>query len=179
MFGPSLILGFLLAGAGPVRADDAAPGVRPAAVSPADMREGAADAIREMAEASSKLNAERQQVQKKGDTEAEQCISLQLAKIDALLQVSKDAEAAMIQALQDGLQQRADHEYRKIQIAVGKVRQFLADGYSCADADSAARKDQTVVTTEWAEAQVTDETDPPPDTDGEIGTDPPGTTPYE
>jgi len=179
MLGYSLLLGILSLGVVPAHADDGAAGALPAVTSPKAMMDGASDAISEMSTAADDLQKVLEDVQKRGDADAAQCVSLQLAKIKALLEVSRDAQGAMTQALADGLEQRADHEYRKIQIAVGKVRQFLADGHACEGGGAGASKDNTVVTTEWALAQVTDETQPKGDSDGVVGVDPPGTTSFE
>lgn len=60
-----------------------------------------------------------------------QCISRKLTTMRALLEVSESSGVALKQALADGENDRAQHDFRKIAIALSKVRQFHAEADAC------------------------------------------------
>ncbi len=62
-----------------------------------------------------------------------QCLTNRLTAIRALVQVSETAEVAMKDALSAGESERADHEFRKIAVALTKTRQLLAEAERCMD----------------------------------------------
>jgi len=66
-----------------------------------------------------------------GNAEAVQCVVSRLTAVRALLQVSTKAEEDMKIALQSGEEERANHEYRKIAVAVSKTRVLLAESQRC------------------------------------------------
>lgn len=63
--------------------------------------------------------------------EAVQCVVSRLTAVRALVQVSMKAEVDMKTALQTGEEERANHEYRKIAVAVSKTRVLLAEANRC------------------------------------------------
>jgi len=60
-----------------------------------------------------------------------QCISRKLTTMRALLEVSESSGVGLKQALADGEKDRAQHDFRKIAIALSKVRQFRAEADAC------------------------------------------------
>ena len=54
-----------------------------------------------------------------------------MAGLRALYEVSQAAEEALESALRAGDNDRAEHEFRKITVALTKVRQFVAEAEAC------------------------------------------------
>ncbi len=77
-------------------------------------------------------NAEREK-----NMVAIQCLSRKLTTMRALLEVSETSGITLKQALADGEYETAEHEYRKIAIALSKVRQFRAEADACAGGGTA------------------------------------------
>ncbi len=100
-----------------------------------------------------------------------QCLSKKLATIRALVEVSETSATTMKQAFATGDTVVADHEYRKIAIALVKVRQFRAEAETCggssgqAGSTSVSLVDAGVAYTEGEDLiEAGDDTipDPPP-----------------
>ena len=102
-----------------------------------------------------------------------QCLKKKLAAIGALIQVSESAMETMKEALAMGEDGRADYEFRKIGVAVGKARQFRAESDVCVGSEGQPET-RTTVDYEGAELEEVIE-----DGNTGIGTDPPGTSPFE
>jgi hypothetical protein len=65
------------------------------------------------------------------DTEAITCLAGRLTTMRALQQVSDAAGVEMNSALKSAETERADHEFRKIAVAVSKTRALAADAERC------------------------------------------------
>lgn len=106
-----------------------------------------------------------------------QCLSRKLTTMRALLEVSESSGITMRQALADGEYETAEHEYRKIAIALARVRQFRAEADACDGARSAesGKTDVEVITSAMSSE---DETEPPV-FDEEFGNSPPPTSQFQ
>jgi hypothetical protein len=114
---------------------------------------------------------------KERDSDAEmlQCVLMKQASIKALLDVSIRSNEAMQEALANGANERAEHEFRKVAVALSKARQFLAEAEACAGQGSVVAGDTQleVLTTQGiSDADETDSTDE----DVTVGTDPPSSS---
>lgn len=102
-----------------------------------------------------------------------QCLKKKLAAIGALIQVSESAMETMKQSLAEGDDSRAEYEFRKIGVAVAKARQFRSESDVCVGSEGQPET-RTTVDYEGAELEEVIE-----DGNTGIGTDPPGTSPFE
>jgi hypothetical protein len=68
---------------------------------------------------------------RRSDPDAVTCLQSRLTSIRALQQVSELAENNMASALNSESMERADHEFRKIAVAVSKTRQLSAEAERC------------------------------------------------
>jgi hypothetical protein len=87
-----------------------------------------------------------------------QCLSRKLTTMRALLEVSENSGITLKQALADGEYETAEHEYRKIAIALNRVRQFRAEADACAGGGGGTDGGTTVEVVESA-LSGEDETD--------------------
>lgn len=117
-----------------------------------------------------------EQSRKDNDAEAIECLINRLTSVRALLQVSEQAEILMRDAIAAGLDEKADHEYRKIAVAVSKTRMLLAEAQRCAT-DQQVEPGQTLVDWESALADEGDLGDIDL-TDFDLGLDPPEVSPF-
>lgn len=113
----------------------------------------------------------------KGDEDTAECIRLRMNKISALVSVSSLAQSEMNLALSKQQLGRAEHEYRKIEVAVGFVTQFQSEVNGCTG--EGAVSDATSSTDSGPSNVGTDDTQGLGISDGVVGVDPPGTTPFE
>ena len=118
--------------------------------------------------------------EKEKDVVRMQCLNQKLTSIRALLAVSEQASSAMQNALVASEGERADHEFRKIAVALSKVRQFNAEAESCL---GAVGTQPGAIEIEVDEGKVlagdADDTEPLESGNTDIGIDPPGTSPFE
>ena len=118
--------------------------------------------------------------EKSKDVVRMQCLNQKLTSIRALLAVSEQASGAMQNALVAAENQSADHEFRKIAVALSKVRQFNAEADACL---GAVGTQPGAIEIEVEEGTVlagdADDTEPMEDGNTDIGIDPPGTSPFE
>ena len=84
-------------------------------------------AISEIQAAERSMSKALEQAEKDKDPVAIQCLTKKLSSTRALLEVSMAAQARMDEAIQLGQTDRADHEFRRIAVALSKERQFLAE----------------------------------------------------
>jgi hypothetical protein len=91
----------------------------------------ATQAIAEMQNAVKSVGRKLEAAEKEGDDLKIQCLSKKLSGIRALSEVSEDAQVAMERAINSGDSRLADHEFRKIAVALSKVRQFMAEADAC------------------------------------------------
>jgi DNA-binding phage protein len=117
-----------------------------------------------------------EQARKDNDPEAIECLVNRLTSVRALLQVSVSSEVAMRDAIAAGLDEKANHEFRKIAVAISKTRMLLAEAQRCAS-EQQVEPGQTLV--DW-EAALADEgdLDPLDVTDFTLGLDPPQVSPF-
>jgi hypothetical protein len=106
-----------------------------------------------------------------------QCLSRKITTMRALLEVSESSAVTLKQALSAGEYENAEHEYRKIAIALAKVRQFRAEADACTGGGTAqpGHTDVEVITS----ALSSDD-----DTEGftfdeEFGNQPPATSQFQ
>ena len=88
-------------------------------------------AVSEMRTASKEVARMLEAAEREKDNARIQCLSKKLATIRALVEVSETSASTMKQAFGTGETVVADHEYRKVAIALVKVRQFRAEAEAC------------------------------------------------
>ncbi|MBX2800303.1 MAG: hypothetical protein KTR31_21670 [Myxococcales bacterium] len=108
----------------------------------------AEDSNAEIREGERQVSRLLEQARKDGDLEAIECLISRLTSVRALLQVSERAEGSMRDAITAGEEEKANHEFRKIAVAVSKTRMLLAEAQRCA-ADQDMESGTTVV--EWSD----------------------------
>ncbi|NOY26628.1 MAG: hypothetical protein GXP62_12205 [Oligoflexia bacterium] len=140
------------------------------------MIQGAKDALSEMTGADQAVGKNLDSAERAGDASGAECIRDRYSKISALIAVSSRAQTDMNTALASKQDARADHEYRKIQVALTKARQFRAEALAC-QGEGAVADGQTQVTVS-ANLGTTDDTQGLGVSDGVVGIDPPRTTPF-
>jgi hypothetical protein len=138
--GPARMAGVLLLGfglaltAGDARAyDDDANGqaYTPNSTNPKQKLDFAKQASTEIDDALVQVGKLKEIAEKDGDPDKIQCVRNKEASIRALVDVSKRANTALKSALQSNESELAEHEFRKVAVAVSKTRQFLAEAKAC------------------------------------------------
>ena len=150
---------------------------RTATTSPQEKIAYAETSNQEIRDAEKQVSRYLDQARKDGDAEAIECLVNRQTSVRALLQVSEQAEISMKDAIASGDDERANHEFRKIAVAVSKTRMLLAEAQRCAS-DQQLQPGSTV--TEW-EVNGPDAVPPPTatlSTTG-IGITPPSISPFE
>lgn len=162
---------------GSALAQEPASGALSSGVSSQEMVQQAKDALAEMSTIDAQVGKQLDDAEKEGDTETMECIRLRKSKIAALLAVSSLAQKDMNLALSTDQGARAEHEFRKITVAQAKVRQFQAEVQACTGEGAVADSSSSVD----AESNLDgdDDTQGLGISDGVVGVDPPGTTPFE
>jgi hypothetical protein len=104
-----------------------------AATTPKEKLDFATAAIQEMAVGEKTVRKLLEQAQKEGDsaTGKIQCLNNKLASIRALQEVSDAANTSMQEKLAQNQNELADFQFRKIAVAITKVRQFVAEAEAC------------------------------------------------
>ncbi len=171
-----VLLATLGMAASPAIAQETAVAAAPA-VSSQQMVQQAKDALAEMSAIDAQVGKQLDEAEREGDAETVECIRLRKSKISALLAVSSLAQKDMNLALSSGQDARAEHEFRKITVAQAKVRQFQSEVQACTGEGSVADSSSSVD----AESNLDedDDTQGLGISDGVVGVDPPGTTPFE
>jgi DNA-binding phage protein len=105
---------------------------RTASTSPQEKISYAESSNNEIREAEKTISRLLEQARKDGDAEAIECLINKLTSVRALLQVSESAEVSMRDAIAAGEDEKANHEFRKIAVAVSKTRQLMAEAQRCA-----------------------------------------------
>jgi hypothetical protein len=138
----------------------------------------ASSAIDEMRETETYLAQALSAAEKGGDPVEALCVNNKLSAVRALVQVAESANAGMQDALASGDAQRADHEFRKVGVALTKARQFKAEADACSGDDG--------ITPGVTEVEVTneglsesDDTERIDDGNTGVGEEPPGSSPFE
>ena len=138
----------------------------------------AADALEEMKTADKDVSELLADAERDGDVLTIACLTKKQAAIRSLVMVSESASASMNDAMALGNKPRADAEFRKVAIALSKSRQFRAEAEACSGGGDGA-SGETVVDVEGDSWGLGDDTSALDDGNSDIGTDPPGTTPFE
>jgi hypothetical protein len=104
-----------------------------ATTSPKEKLDFATSAVAEMATGEKAVRKMLEQAQKEGasSTSKVQCLNNKLASIRALQEVSEGANRSMQESLAANQNELADFHFRKIAVALTKVRQFVAEAEAC------------------------------------------------
>ncbi len=105
---------------------------RTASTSPEEKLAYADTSNSEIAEAEKQISKLLDQARKDGDAEAIECLISRLTSVRALQQVAGKAETSLEDALAAGEEEKANHEFRKIAVAVSKTRMLTAEAQRCA-----------------------------------------------
>jgi hypothetical protein len=113
-----------------------------------------------------------------GAAEQIQCANTKLTAGRALREVSESAAVAMRARLDAGDLERADHEFRKIAVALSKARMLLAEAERCGDS-GALRSGQTTLVVEGGEVGSDADTQSPEyPLEFDVDFDPPQASPF-
>lgn len=138
----------------------------------------ARDALVEMVDTTKDAEKLLDQAEKGGDPDQIQCVRLKLASIKTLTQVSERAQSNMSEAIASEGDLLAAHEFRKIAVALSKVRQFIAEAEACmGEAGSADGSTEVSVNKEGI--SDAEETEPLTGEIGTVATDPGDYSPFE
>lgn len=143
----------------------------------AEMVQRANTAISEMGASESEVSRLLDDAKDEGEQETIDCVSLRLSQISTLIGVSSLAQSDMNSYLSAQELQLAGHEFRKIEVAHGKVELFESQAKVCSGQGAVA--DATSSTQSDTSGDGDDDTQGLGISDGVVGTDPPGTTPFE
>jgi len=104
---------------------------RAATTTPQEKIAYAESANEEMREAVRQIQRLLEQARKDVDADAIECLISRLTSVRALLQVSEQAEISMKNSIAAAEEEKANHEFRKIAVAVSKTRLLLAEAQGC------------------------------------------------
>jgi DNA-binding phage protein len=149
---------------------------RTASTTPQEKISYAESSNEEIRDAEKQITRLLEQARKDNDAEAIECLANRLTSVRALLQVSESAEVAMRDSIAAGLVEKANHEFRKIAVAISKTRMLLAEAQRCAS-EQQVEPGQTLVDWESALADENDLASLDP-TDFTFGGDPPQVSPF-
>ena len=138
----------------------------------------AADAIAEMSTASRDVSRLLADAERDGDVLTINCLTKKQAALRSLVEVSESASAKMNDAMVAGDKPRADAEFRKVAVALSKARQFRAEAEACGGGGD-GESGETTVDVQGDAWGLGDDTSGIDDGNSDLGTDPPGTTPFE
>jgi len=150
-----------------------------AKATPRDMEGFVRGALEEMVTGVKSLTKMVDQARREDDTEKVSCLQTRLSYVRTLLMVSERANGAMKEAQAAGLSTRAEHEFRKVAVAVSKVRQFLAEAESCLGEEGTTPGTTELDVDDPGGLAGEDDTEPMDDYFVVVGDDPPNTTPFE
>ena len=138
----------------------------------------AANAIIEMLDTKASVRKKLESAEREGDELKKKCLAKKLAGIRALSEVSADASVSMEKALAAGDQSLAELQFRKVAVALSKVRQFQAEAEACVgDSDTTPGVTDINVTIDGlTEGDETALMDP---SDIDVGIDPPDQSPWQ
>lgn len=177
-----LVLGLSVA-ITPASAQDGEIGVvgdleRVASTSPEEKIDYASSANAEVDEVVKAITKLVEAARRDSDVEQQQCLSNKLTAVRALRGVSESAESAMQQRLEAGDLERADHEFRKIAVALAKARQLMAEAERCTDS-GALRDGSTTLVVEGGEVGSDEDTQAPEyPVEYDVDFDPPDASPF-
>ena len=129
-------------------------------------------AVKKLAKAMSDAEREREAVRLN-------CLTKKLSSARTLSEVAESANEAMDAAIKANDLDKAEHEFRKIAVALQKTREFAAEGEACLG-DSGSASGVTSVDVSSGALDDLDDTEPFDDgSTGLLGIDPPDTSPFE
>ena len=150
---------------------------RTAKASPQEKAQYAADAVVELQASVKEVEKLAEDARREGNPDQLECVGARLSQLRALAQVTEVAKGAMADAQSAGDQDRADHELRKIAVALSKSRQLSLEAAACVD-DSGLASGETNVRVEGGLDGEGDETDPLDVDVLDGGYDPPDQSPF-
>ncbi len=150
-----------------------------AKASPQAMEGFVRGALEEMVTGVKAMGKMVEQARREEDQEKLACLQSRLSYVRALLMVSERANGAMKEAQASGLSTRAEHEFRKVAVAVSKVRQFLAEAEACLGEEGNTPGTTELDVDDPSGLADEDDTVPLDDYFTVVGTDPPNTSPFE
>ena len=150
-----------------------------AKASPADMQNYVRSSLEEMVNGVKSMGKMVEQARREDDSEKLACLQSRLSYVRALLMVSERANGAMKEAVASGLTSRAEHEFRKVAVAVTKVRQFLAEAEACLGEEGTTPGTTELDVDDPSGLEDGDDTEPMDDYFVVVGDDPTHTSPFE
>jgi len=150
----------------------------------AEKRKYADTAQKKMQSAVKQLSKAMEDAERDREAVRMNCLSKKLASAKTLAEVADSAQKAMETAINeapndDKAMERAEHEYRKIAVALNKSLQFAAEGEACLGESGSA---EGVTSVDVTRGNLDDDDDTEPIDDGSsglLGVDPPDTSPFE
>lgn len=144
-----------------------------------EKREFATDAQQEMDRAVKKLAGSMEDAEKEREAVRLNCLSKKLSSARTLSEVANSAQEAMDAAIAQNDLDKAEHEFRKIAVALQKTREFAAEGEACVG-DAGTSPGITSVDVSQGNLDDVDDTEPLDDgSTGLLGIDPPDTSPFQ
>lgn len=134
-------------------------------------------AVIEIGDAASSIARLLDVARRGADAEVVSCLTHRLTAVRALQAVSENARVAMNDALSSNALDKADHEFRKIAVALSKSRMLLAEAQRC-DSDQAIASGDTLIDTIIDDVIGPDGEDPGWIDETDIGFDPPQASPF-
>jgi saccharopine dehydrogenase-like NADP-dependent oxidoreductase len=149
------------------------------ATSSSEKREFATDANKEMEAAVKKLSKAMADAEREREAVRLNCLSKKLSSARTLSEVAESASQAMNVAIDGNDLDKAEHEFRKIAVALQKTREFAAEGEACLG-DAGSSPGVTSVVVSQGDLDAEDDTEPIDDGSlGLLGVDPPETSPFQ
>lgn len=101
------------------------------------------------------------------------CLNKKVASLKTLTEITESASLSMQESMAEGNDGRADHEYRKVGVALSKAKQLRAEAEACLGEDGAP---ETTIEVNESETEGSDDVD---SGNTDIGSDPPDVSPYQ
>jgi hypothetical protein len=146
---------------------------------PREMAAFARSATEEILGASKAISRMVDQARRDNELEEVNCLESRLSYVRALLMVTERANGAMKDAQAAGIADRSEHEFRKMAVAVSKVRQFMAEAEACLGEGGATPGTTELNVDEGAGLEEADPTEALDDSSVVVVPDPPVTSPFE
>lgn len=144
-------------------------------MTPDEMREFATKSLETIRENAKMVAELTEKANKDSDAAALDCLTPRKVSTQALVQVAEAAKAKMEEALGNGDQTRAAHEYRKMYVALAKSDKIASEAEACGDGAAGSGRDRIDWTGGTGDEGDTEDPDDIDDID--IGFDPPNVSP--
>lgn len=148
-------------------------------VAPREMSAFARSATEEILGASKTISRMVDQARRDNELEEVNCLESRLSYVRALLMVTERAHGAMKDAQAAGIADRSEHEFRKVAVAVSKVRQFMAEAEACLGEGGSTPGTTELNVDEGVGLEETDPTDASDDSSEVVVPGPPVQSPFE